>query len=384
LLELSLEGLRQRERIKPELKYFGPTTYSNIEIPPWNHPTSLAHDILDEVEHTVFAGAQFIGPMGRGKTKMATVITHHIHMLEPKFNVEWAGVEDFKHLKNYFESLPKYQPVLVIFDDITSALKQMNDKDLAKNFNTLTKIREYIDPKKKKTPIILFIISHYSKNVEKEFRSVLDRTVFLSFGNEERANIDAITPKQSQSRAEINKFASLYTKLYKKDKYGIAHFPLVFGDGRRIQYETSKPFRPGCTVSGTNGKIIVFDETDTCQTCAKKKSKRVVPVEGIYERMKTSWGSAGVKALKLALWRRGHYLALDRRVATASQFLEEKVLPSVSFDFKEMTDYIYRDMHKSPPKQIYHKRRDEDQFMTDLEDIVQIKPEKPKEITKTD
>ncbi len=384
MLELSLESLRVKEPAKPESKYFGPTTYSGIELPPWNHPTSLALDILDEIEHTIFAGAQYIGPMGRGKTVCASVIAHHIHTLQPKFVVHWAEAEDFKHLQRYFEKLQKCQPALIIFDDITSALKEMSDKELAKNFNILTKIRHIVDPKKSKTPIIIFIISHYSKNVEKEFRSVLDRTVFLSFGNEERANIDAITPKQSQARAEINKFSSLYTKLYKKDKNGKAHFPLLFGDGRREYYETSKPFRPSCAVSGTNAKIIVFDEKDVCEKCKKSEIKRVVPVKEVFERIKKAHGPSGIRALKLALWRRGHYLALPRRVATASQFIEDRLLSNITFDFKEMIDYMYRDMRLRPPKQIYRKRRDEEEFMTDIEEFVEIKAEKPKEITKTD
>jgi len=343
----------------------------DINIPPWNHPTSLAKDILDEVDHTVFAGAQFIAPMGRGKTKMAACIAHHIHRLRPEFNIEWAESEDFKHLQRYFEGLPKYQPTLIIFDDITSALKEMPDKELAKNFNILTKVRHIMDPKKSKTPIIVFIVSHYSKNVEKEFRSVLDRTVFLAFGNEERANIDAITPKHSQARAEIQKFASLYTKLYKKDEHGKSWFSLMYGDGRREFYETSNPFRPSCAVSGTNAKIIVFAENDVCQLCEKKDIKRVVPVKEAYARIYKAHGASGIQALKMALWRRGHYLALPRKVATASAFIEDRLLSSISFDFKEMNDYIHREMHKRPPKQIYRKRKEEDAFMEEIEPFVQ-------------
>src|SRR3972149_3853011 len=94
--------------------------YYGVDIEPWNHPASIANRILNYIQHTYNFGCQFIAPMGHGKTTA----------------------------------------MIIIVDDITGALKQMTDKEIEANFETLTKIRWIIDPATGKTPTIIFVAYH--------------------------------------------------------------------------------------------------------------------------------------------------------------------------------------------------------------------------------
>lgn len=367
-------------RYKPiEAAYSGPTQYMGLELPPWSHPTALVNEILSKIKHSIVVGMQFNGPMGEGKTSAATVIAHHIHTLRPEFNIIWAGVNEFKNMTKFLEELPKYQPVLIIFDDVTSALKSMSDKDIHRNFNALTRIRHIIDPAKGKTPIIVFTIGHYSKNLEKEYRNILTFNSFLAWTNEEHSNIETIAPKNTQARYEVLKYGRMYAKMYSSEK-----FFLRLGNGKRIEYELDNPLRPFCCVHGTEAKIIVFDEKDCCQLCSKKAKRKVVDALEVYNRIKKAHGPSGVQALRLCLWRRGYYRALPRKVATASEFIEERLLSEVTTDFEDLLNLTWTQNRKAPPKQLYHHKKDEDQLMSELHEIAvehDIEPIKQEEKT---
>ncbi len=66
------------------------------------------------------------------------------------------------------------------------------------------------------------------------------------------------------------------------------------------------------------------------------------------------------------MYRRGHYLALGRDVAAASDFIEKKVLPNFTTNFKELVDEMYKATHKRPPKRIYRHKGLETSVMETL------------------
>lgn len=300
--------------------------------------------------------------MGFGKTSAATVIAHHIHIKRPEFLVVWGDSEDFKDLKGFLARQPK-QPLIIIFDDITGALKTMGEKEMQANFNILTKIRWEIDPDNGKIPVFTFVTYHYSKNVEKEFRAVLGTSAFCGFGNEEQTNLDSIAPKGTLARFQMERFSKIASKMFSTHE-----FYLRTGNGARQRYETDNPLRPFCSVTGNDGYITVFSEKDVCNHCSKKKTLLYVAPEKVYERIKEAYGKHGISALKMALWRRGHYLALGNKTAVASDFIEKRLFPTLSTDFKGLTEQIFKADKKRAPKRIYHHKQEDNKLLKELRD----------------
>lgn len=356
----TIEELESFERKERSGGFGGTIKYMDQDISPRNHPAALANYILDQIMHTVTWGVQFVAPMGFGKTSAATVVAHHIHKKRPEFLVVWGEAEDFKDLKGFLAKQPK-QPLIIIFDDITGALKTMGEKEMQYNFNILTKIRWEIDPKNGKIPVITFCTYHYSKNLEKEFRAVLGTSAFCGFGNEEQTNIDSIAPKGTLARLQMERFSRIASKMFSSHE-----FYLQLPGGGKIRYETDNPLRPFCAISGNDGYLIVFSDKDVCNHCTKRKTMPFVTPKEIYTRVKEAYGTPGINALKMALWRRGHYLAVGRDVASASEFLEKRLFPSLTTDFKGLVDEVFLGAHKAVPKRSYTKRKINDELLAKL------------------
>lgn len=365
----TIEELESFERKQRSTGFGGTIKYMGQDISPRNHPTTLANYILDQIMHTVTWGVQFVAPMGFGKTSAATVVAHHIHEKRPEFLVVWGEAEDFKDLKGFLAKQPK-QPLIIIFDDITGALKTMGEKEMQYNFNILTKIRWEIDPKNGKIPVITFCTYHYSKNLEKEFRAVLGTSAFCGFGNEEQTNIDSIAPKGTLARLQMERFSRIASKMFSNHE-----FYLQLPGGGKIRYETDNPLRPFAAISGNDGYIIVFSDKDVCAHCSKRKVLPFVEPKEVYNRIKQSYGREGILALKMALWRRGHYLALGTRAASASEFLEKRLFPSLTTDFRGLVDELYKGANRAPPKRAYTKRKINDEMLTELRAISEPIPE---------
>ena len=357
-MSLTVREMVNYEYKPPAGEYSGPTTYMGLEVAPWNHISALTTEILANCKEWWVAGVQLNSPMGKGKSMFAQVLAHNIHKQEPKFNIVWAGAREFKHIEKFLEGLPKYQPVVIIWDDITSALKEMNDKDLHRNFNALTRIRHILDPGKGETPAVIITTGHYSKNVEKEFRNVMEYVGFVSWTNEEQTNIDAIAPKQTQGRYELRKFIKLYTKIASAPE-GQKMFKLRLGNGKILTYEYSKPFRPCCVVFGSAAKIILFSKEDVCEKCAKKKMRNIVKPIDVFNQIKKAYGHAGIKALRLHLWKNGYYDIFTGGVSVASAYIEEKLFSEVNTDMDELFKLTFTETGHPEPKTFYRKRKTE-------------------------
>lgn len=335
------------------MKYFG------VEVEPWNHPDDIAKYILNMISHTHMFGCQIIAPMGYGKTTAATVIAHHIHMKDPSFVVVWAEATDFQHLKRFLLSLKK-QPTIIIFDDISSVLKQMADRDIEKNFEDLTKIRWIIDPANGSIPMITFVNYHYSKNLEKEFRAVLGMTVFLGFGSEEYTNIDTIMPKRSLGRNVVEQFSRMADKMFTTHKFSLMH-----STGRVVEYETDKPGRIMCAVMGKEARLIVFAKEDQCALCSQTKFRKHADSMDVYQQVYSIYKSYGRKAWMIAAQKRGYY-TFNPQINTALNFIENDILTKFSINWPELAEIIKKD-NATKRERMYHKRKEENQALEVIE-----------------
>lgn len=331
--------------------------YHGVQIEPWNHPASIANRILNYIQHTYNFGCQFIAPMGHGKTTAMTIIAHHIHLKDPRFKIIWAEASDFQHLKRFLATLPK-EPMIIIFDDITGALKQMTDKEIEANFETLTKIRWIIDPATGKTPTIIFVAYHYSKNLEKEFRAVLGMSMFLAFGPEEHTNIDTIMPAKTPGRSTVEYFSSISDKMFTRHEFSLMH-----SNGQIITYKTDFPCRASCAVIGKEAQIILASEKDQCVMCTKRKYRKYADPEQIVLESINAYGPYGKKALKMACAKRG-YLAYPPKLNNAISFVEDNLLTRYDVRFEELVEKL-KDPKTS--EKAYRKRKNENIALENLE-----------------
>lgn len=364
--------IQQIEGLKATAKkegYKGPTTYMGLEVAPWHHPTSIANYLLQMVKHTIVQGVQVVAPQGYGKTTLATVIAHHIHEKRPDFTIKWAGPYEFTHQEDFFSRLEKHTPHVILFDDITGALNQMTDKQIQNNLSSLVQVRKYLDPETKKTPAILFTISHYSLNVEKSVRAQLQTKLFADFGSEERSNIDRLASKHSPAYNTLLSYGQIVEKMYTKDK-----FSLKLGNGKAIEYETGNPFRCACAITDYNAGMLLFAEKDICDICAQKKTVKYLEPELIFDQIKHSYNDNGIQALRHSLVKRGHLSAISDHTARALAYVEETIFSNFTTDFEALVDLIYKDGHKRKPKRLYRHRKEEEALTKKLVSLAKDVP----------
>jgi hypothetical protein len=387
--------------------YAGPTWYMGKEVPPWSHPATIANNMLDVLYHKRFRGLMIIGTMGDGKTKLAQTLAHQIHMkasegfevivedietgkelkqtVKWNFRVVWAGEHEFTHQDEFYKSLPKV-PHIIIYDDISGALKQIGEKQLEANFSTLTQIRWKLDSSGE-IPSVVIVNYHYSKNLEKEFRSVLGMTtIFTEISSEERTNIDTLAPRGSQAHYMLKNFDKVSKPMFTEHK-----FNLYLPNGKKLDYITDHPFRCACAITKDDGKIILFAKHDTCDICIKKKSHRIVSAKVVWDELVAlGYGTYGTTALKVALERRG-YQAAHPYFKYATNFLETKIFPRYDFDCEEMAQYARKQEHKKGLEKKNPKRRQEKEALKNIEQVSEVKYqeiaenstdlEQPKQIT---
>jgi hypothetical protein len=316
---VSLDQVRQTSKQVVKPRYSGVIDYFGVPVEAWNHPKSIANYILNIVKHTHSFGCQFIGPMGFGKSSMARCISHWIHTIDNRYLVIWAEAHDFQHLKRFLLTLPK-EPMVIIFDDLTGALKQMGEKEIQKNFEDLTKIRWIIDQEKGEIPTVVMANYHYSKNMEKEFRAVLGMTVFLSFGSEEHTNIDTILPKKTIGRQNLEHFSKISDRMFTQNQFQLLH-----SNGQVITYKTDKPCRAACAVMGKESRIILSAKDDCCKKCSKTKTKKYADPNKVIEVVMRAYSSFGKKAIKMALYKRGFTDVFSSRLKAATDYVENEI-----------------------------------------------------------
>lgn len=357
----------------PQSKFKGLTNYNigekTFQIPPWNHPATLARKILRWVKHTFFFGMMIVAPMGHGKTTIAQCVTHFLHLMDPSFEVRWAGAHEFRHQEIFFKSLPK-KPTVIIFDDISSALKELTDKQLEANFNSLTRVRWIMDPDYGHIPVIVIVCFHYSKNLEKEFRAQMGMSIFAAFGNEEKTNIDTIAPHNSRAYFTLKAFSEVYDRMFDEDLIEIQQ-----GHGPPQKWITDQPFRACAYISNTKGNIILYSDKSVCEICVKKKLRKTVSAKLIYDLIFKAHGKHGIQAWRHVLHQRGFGIAIHPREASSFEFIDQKIIPVYDFDPDEMIKLIYSEAHKPVPKRTYRKRKVEDEIVNTLEKAAVVSTE---------
>ena len=358
--------------------YYVPYTVNGVvhKVPPWAHPNTIATRVLNEIQHTHYYGLQVIAPPGNGKTTVAKIISSKIiNKAKREFGIDFdfrleveRKTHAFENLDSYIRSLPK-RPVIVVFDDLSGVFGQLSDEQIDKNFETLTQVRWILDPVNGKIPFIPILTYHYSKVVEKKFRSQNGMSIFCRFGNEERTNLDTIAPKRTQARRAAKNFMEILKTMYVKH-----HFNLMFPDGKMQRYDTDLPFRACLMISDDVGNVIVSSKYDIIDQCNYEAKRRKTNEYEAVLQLKKSYGLYGIQALRIALHNRGIDGAVNPMLQNAMRFVESKFLPAYDYDYNKLLEGVYK-LHKmGRPKKANRKLKLEKEVMKVL-DSMAFEPE---------
>lgn len=224
----------------------------------------LAYDILNVNRHTIYTSVNMIGLPGWGKTTSTWHLVHEITEIDPQFSVHWHFKEDILKIDKILKALPKQQPVIIIFDDVSWLLDNLERKKRNDILHKLTTIREIIDPLYKRTRVILLMDFHYSYAVPKAFRQS-SFAVQLSITNEERENYLKTIGHSQWNKRKILAFTKILESAYKYNKFQVK------SPNRKAPYiyETDNPFRPAMVFNMSQIHLMLFHEVK-CNKCGPK------------------------------------------------------------------------------------------------------------------
>lgn len=265
-----------------------PTTtfrYGEQDIALWKRHSlkRLAYDIVNVNRKTIYTAVTMLGLPGWGKTTATQALIHNIHEIEPKFNVVWKFKEDILKVDKILDKLPKHQPVILVFDDVSWLLQQLHSDKKYEILNKLTTVREILDPEQKRTQVMLFMDYHYSFAVDKPFRQA-PFSVQVSITNEERENYLKTIGHSMTNKRKILAFIKMLESAYKYDNFRVKA-PRESAK-RYYEYVTDAPFRPAMVFNMSQIHLTLFHPT-SCQKCAPKKT---------YDKPDPAWLAQLVKA----------------------------------------------------------------------------------------
>lgn len=247
--------------------------YNDKDYPLWKKhtPKRLAYDIVNVNQKTIYTAVTMLGQPGWGKTTATQNLIHDIHEIAPQYSIHWHFDEEILKADKIIERLPKHQPTILIFDDVSWILqnpKKLTAERKYELLHKLTRVREIIDPEHKRTPIILFMDYHYSFAVDKPFRQA-SFSVQVSITNEERENYLKTIGHSPRNRKKIQTFTQILESAYKYNNFRV---PAPDGYGQDyFYYKTEQPFRPAMVFNMSQIHFMMFHQVN-CEKCSPKRT----------------------------------------------------------------------------------------------------------------
>lgn len=204
---------------------------------------------------------------GSGKTTTTLNILHFIHEKGHNYITKWFDGHDMLNMDKIIKTMAKEEygrPHILVFDDASYTLEDVDKAKLAVLANSLTTIRHQLGAK-----VIVIMNIHYSKATRKFFRDS-DFTFFTSITAQEIANIYDLFRNDMRS---IKLFSRLYRQMTLNGKFT---FNMSSFSGKSLSYETHRPFRLGMVAEVTWMHFYLYT-TESCNMCdpQAQKEKRI-------------------------------------------------------------------------------------------------------------
>ena len=225
---------------------------------------ALAYQIINVNRKMIYTPINMVGVPGAGKTTGTQLLVHELMEKDPSYKLHWFKKDDLLNVVKILHSLPKYQDCILVFDDVSYLLDDIDPSKRSEILHTLTIVREILDPEHKKTRAILLLDFHYSFAIPKAFRQS-NFSLQFSITPEERDNYKKRMGYSKTIQRRINTFVNLFESAFEFD-----YFDVKTKDGRVLHYETDRPFRPVLAFNFSKVHLVLSHEIK-CEKCSPRR-----------------------------------------------------------------------------------------------------------------
>ncbi len=279
----SNQGKNVYEGVKTTL-FTDPSTLQKYPIPVNMSPNPTVRRILTYLDRTGFLGILNIGMSGTGKSTWSRMLVHLLHQ-NRNFVIHWYSRDDIAKMDREIKSLEKGLNHIMIFDDASFALEKLKKEDVNRIAQQLTYVRHDV-----KGQVIVIMNIHYSKAISRFFRNV--PFVFLtSITMEEVHTFQDVWP---HGRYKFRDFAWYYQQMMFNNEW---IFEVDRWTGKKIKYDTDKPFRLGLAMEGNGLHFFVYLKS-SCHICDPDfNAKRIMNSQELVDHFVDAYGKDRARAM---------------------------------------------------------------------------------------
>jgi len=282
---------------------------------------ACVQDIFETSKSMGFVKINLIGASSSGKTVLADVLAHQLHVLDPTFEVHSLQDSDLIDFKKTIEGLSSNNQILK-FDDLSGLVAKYGKSALENLRAQITTVR-HIGESNQDRKIIMILNFHAQKMLDK-FLRISNFTFYTDCQLEEIGYLEELLGKQQKQK--IIQFAKLrsQSRMYHK-------FSFLLSKGNSFIYRDGDPFRILLYNNGITTRFVVspqlkwiLGEDNTCEICfpVDKSEETKMNLEQLVDDFGRKFTKGICKrAVELKLRQRGYY-AQPARVMQAERYLD--------------------------------------------------------------
>lgn len=257
--------------------YKDPNTGERYAIPVSMSPNPTIDRILTYVNRTGFCGILNIGMSGTGKSTWSRQLIHKLHT-KHNFVIHYHERDDIQKLDKIIQGLTKGLDHVILMDDASFSLEQLKREDMNKITQQLTYVRH-----ETKGKVIVIMNIHYSKAISRFFRNV----PFIFLTSITMSEVHAFQDVFPHARWKLRDFAWYFQQMMFNNRFV---FDVDKWKGKRITYETDKPFRLGLALEGNAVHFYVYLREGCVQCDPEFTNKRVMNSQELVQQLVNSYG----------------------------------------------------------------------------------------------
>lgn len=347
---------------KAGYKYLGPIDYEGEKIAQYHNPDLFIRDIIGENETKQFTSILISGSPGTGKTTIAILIAHELHLYNPNFVVVVLGKKDLLKFDTVMDNLPQGRDVILIFDDVSNIFKHINDPD--KRTRILTTLTEARHPKFEGTDRKVVVIAnvHYIYSMEKMWRSQGSWKIYTDLSNEEMQNFNHATKSKFKHQLEL--FSSITLEQFRRKKFTVS-----LTNKQKRTYDINKPFRFIMVYDNSKLRFFLVPKR-VCNFCSPDKnrnSKIKATPRDVIRLAEKIYGPDGRAGLKIALSLQGQNAQWRNRTVYGLNTAID-ILSSFDVDPEALAMELRKDAQIKDPR-LYTINRKKVDFVQELKEI---------------